>query len=67
MTDRASAASDDLQRLVAACTGFLILGNNPLRFASTIGGTPLPSRFGVNAQGKCAAALGGSASILVNT
>lgn len=65
VTDRASAASDDLQRLVAACTGFLILGNNPLRFASTIGGTPLAQSIRrANAQGKCVAALGGSASIL---
>lgn len=63
--DRAQAADPGHLKLVESCTGFLILGKNPLHFASNFGGTPLAQAIRrANAQSKCVAGMGGCASIL---
>lgn len=63
--ERAQATEAGYLERVAAATGILILGQNPLRFASSFGGTQLAQAIRrSNAQGKCVAGLGGTASVL---
>lgn len=65
VSDRVQANDASNQQRVAAATGILIMGQNPLRFASSFGGTQLAQAIRrSNAQGKCVAGLGGCASVL---
>jgi cyanophycinase len=64
-SSRQDAMKPEQGALVENATGILILGDNPLRLASTIGGTPLAQAIRkANARGKVVCGVGAAAAIL---
>jgi cyanophycinase len=63
--DRSAALAPATAEPLERATGVLILPTDPVRFASTLGGTPLAQAIRrANARGKVVAALGASGPIL---
>ena len=64
-SSRQDAMRPEQGALVENATGILLLGDNPLRLASTIGGTPLAQAIRkANARGKVVCGAGATAAIL---
>ncbi len=65
VNSRADAQNADLLGVVKAATGLLILGENPVRSATILGGTPLAQAIRrANAQGKTIGGVGSGGAIL---
>lgn len=63
--DRKSARTLDHTEAIEQATGIIIVGDDPFRLASTLGGTPLAQAIRrANARGKLVAAIGASSAFL---